>query len=228
MKLTEVVPWGRNLNEYKAMFSLTERDLDKTILGCSDGPACFNAELTKRGGNIVSIDPVYQFTVKEIQSRIDDVYPIVMDQVSQNRGDFIWSRFKSLEALGKSRLDAMALFLNDYDEGKESGRYLNASLPSLPFEDESFELALCSHYLFLYSGHINREAHILSVRELCRVAKEVRIYPLLSIEDNKVSMHLEPVRSALSDYGVNTSLVPVDYEFQKGATEMLVARPVRE
>lgn len=59
-------------------------------------------------------------------------------------------------------------------------------------------------------------------RELCCVAKEVRIYPLLSL-DNKQSMHLNPVRSALADNAIDTSLVPVAYEFQKGSTKMLVA-----
>ena len=38
------------------------------------------------------------------------------------------------------------------------------------------------------------------------------------------SPHLEPVMVALTDIGVSISLVPVEYEFQKGATEMLVAK----
>jgi hypothetical protein len=32
------------------------------------------------------------------------------------------------------------------------------------------------------------------------------------------------VISALKDIGISISFVPVDYEFQKGATEMLVAK----
>jgi len=50
MQLSEVVPWGRSLIEYNDMFSLSEQDLRKTIPGCGDGPACFNAELSKIGG----------------------------------------------------------------------------------------------------------------------------------------------------------------------------------
>ncbi len=53
MELTSVVPWGRSFSEYQAMFSLNESDLTKTILGCGDGPASFNAELTKAGGNVI-------------------------------------------------------------------------------------------------------------------------------------------------------------------------------
>lgn len=59
MKLSEVVPWGRSLSEYRKMFSLLKSDFDKKILGCADGPASFNAELSEIGGNIISIDPIY-------------------------------------------------------------------------------------------------------------------------------------------------------------------------
>ncbi|MCK5525222.1 MAG: SAM-dependent methyltransferase [Thiomargarita sp.] len=207
------------------MFSLSDSDFEKTILGCGDGPACFNAELTKNGGRIVSVDPVYQFNAKQIRSRINDVYPQVMEQVSINEDDYIWSSIGSIEELGKVRMEAMKKFLSDYETGKDSERYINASLPVLPFKDKAFELALCSHYLFLYSEHVNQEQHISSLKELCRIATEVRVYPLLSL-DNKQSRHLKPVMSALTDNGINVSLKPVKYEFQKGATEMLVAKCV--
>jgi len=87
VELSEVVPWGRTLSEYKEMFSLTSRDLDKKILGCGDGPASFNAELTAKGGNVISIDPIYQFSPSQIQTRIEDVYPQIMEQVSKNHAD---------------------------------------------------------------------------------------------------------------------------------------------
>lgn len=63
------------------------------------------------------------------------------------------------------------------------------------------------------------------MKELCRVAKEVRIYPLLSLDGEK-SKHLESVMSALSNNGIDVLLKPVKYQFQKGATEMLVAKCV--
>lgn len=225
MELSKAVPWGRSLNEYKEMFSLTDFDLGKKILGCGDGPACFNAELTKFGGKVVSVDPIYQFKAKQIKSRIDDVYSEIMEQMSKNKNDYVWNNISSLEELGKIRMEAMETFLSDYEAGKKVGRYVNASLPVLPFKDKEFELALCSHYLFLYSKHVNCEQHIASMRELCRVANEARVYPLLSL-DNKQSAHLDSVISALTDDGIEVSLVPVKYEFQKGATEMLVAKCV--
>ena len=97
-------------------------------------------------------------------------------------------------------------------------------MPALPFLDGEFELAICSHYLFLYSEHITQKQHVLSVKELCRVANEVRIYPLISMTTNDKSLYLESVISALKEEGIKTSLVPVEYEFQKGAVEMMVVK----
>ena len=221
MKLDSVVPWGRSFEEYCSIFSLSKGDFQKRILGCGDGPACFNAELTLHGGNIVSVDPVYQFSVEQIRSRIDEVYPQIMSQMEQNADSYIWDSIKDVSELGRVRMAAMQQFLSDYDSGKEAGRYIAASLPVLPFEDQQFELALCSHFLFLYSEHFNLEQHIISMKELCRVAAEVRVYPLISLE-GIVSKHLSAVTSALESEGMQCSLEPVEYQFQKGATEMLV------
>jgi len=100
-----------------------------------------------------------------------------------------------------------------------------ASLPSLPFPDSEFDLALCSHFLFLYSDHVDAAAHLASMRELCRAASEVRVFPVVSL-DGKTSRHLDFVMTALADDGIAVSLQPVSYRFQKGATEMLVAKSV--
>lgn len=226
MDLSSVVPWGRSLSEYKEMFLLSRDDLGKRILGCGDGPASFNAELTQSGGNVVSIDPLFQFNANQIRLRIDEVYPQVISQVSKNKGDYVWRKFSDVDALGKARMDAMRIFLSDYEVANDTGRYLNASLPELPFDDGEFELALCSHYLFLYSEHVNQAQHILSMKELCRVAQEVRVYPLLSIHTNQESIHLHPVMVELNARGIDVSLIEVVYEFQKGATKMLVAKSV--
>lgn len=226
VELSEVVPWGRSLSEYEEMFSLSSDDLRKKILGCGDGPACFNAELTAEGGNVISVDPIYRFNSAQIRTRIDEVYPQIIEQVSKNKKDFVWNNIRNVEELGRIRMDAMNIFLNDYEKHQESGRYKDASLPKLSFESAKFDLALCSHYLFLYSEHVSQEHHLQSMKELCRVAKEVRIYPLLSINSNKESPHLKPVMAELERNGINVSLVSVRYEFQQGATKMLVAKSV--
>jgi ubiquinone/menaquinone biosynthesis C-methylase UbiE len=96
-------------------------------------------------------------------------------------------------------------------------------LPNLPFENHAFDLALCSHYLFLYSKHVDEALHIASLLELCRVAKEVRVYPLISLDGSR-SRHLDAVISVLKNKNIDVSLQPVEYQFQKGANEMLLAK----
>lgn len=99
MELKTVVPWGRSLAEYIEIFSLTKSDLKKAILGCGDGPASFNAELTTKGGNVVSIDPTYQFDSSSLQSRISEVYDEIMPQVHRNPDKYIWKSIPSVRAV---------------------------------------------------------------------------------------------------------------------------------
>ena len=148
LELANVVPWGRSFEEYQAMFGLSEADLNKRILGCGDGPASFNAEATGRGCQITSCDPVYQFQADEIRCRIDDVYSDIMTKMRQEEGNYVWNSIGSVEQLGEVRMNAMSKFLSDFEAGCQQGRYVSASLPSLPFPDFKFDLAICSHYLF--------------------------------------------------------------------------------
>ena len=125
---------------------------------------------------IVSCDPLYQFDAVAIRERIDATSPEVLEQTRANADAFVWSSISSVDELGAIRMAAMAEFLEDYDRGLAEQRYLPASLPSLPFADASFDLALCSHFLFLYSERLDADFHAASVLELCRVARQVRIF----------------------------------------------------
>jgi hypothetical protein len=223
VELKDIVPWGRSFDEYREIFGLTDSDLEKTILGCGDGPASFNAELTRRGGSIVSVDPTYRFSAEELRSRIAEVYDQIMPQAEKNKEMYVWGSIPSVETLGKLRMAAMNTFLADYDRGKAQGRYIQESLPELSFLYKQFDLALCSHYLFLYSEHLGLEQHIESIKELCRVANEVRIYPLLAL-DGELSPHLAGVVAGLRGTGFACSTRHVNYQFMKGATQMLVIK----
>jgi hypothetical protein len=218
--LDRVIPWGRSFAEYRQMFGLSDEDLRKRILGCADGPAGFNAEATKLGTQVTSIDPLYAYSAAEIRGRIKEVCPQVLEQTRQNRHDFVWREFTSIEALGRARLRAMVRFLRDFTGGREAGRYLIGELPHLPFESGSFELVLCSHLLFLYSDHLDEQFHLDSVAELCRVADEVRIFPLITLA-GKPSLHVDAVVRATRGRGYEVSVERVSYEFQRGGNEML-------
>jgi hypothetical protein len=181
--LDQVVPWGRSFNEYVRMFALGDEDLGRTILGCGDGPASFNAVATQRGHRVVSCDPLYRFGKQDIERRIAAIYEQVLDQARLNANDFIWGQgIRDLDELGAVRTLAMQAFLADYDRGKHDGRYVDGALPALPFANGSFELALCSHFLFLYSAHLGEPFHHEALLEMLRVAAEVRVFPLLNAQ----------------------------------------------
>jgi hypothetical protein len=221
--LGQVVPWGRSFEEYVAMFALSSNDLQKRILGCSDGPASFNTVLTKQGGHVISADPLYQFSYGEIAKRIDETFDVVLEQTRANQDEFIWHHCSSVEQLANTTREAMNTFLADYELGRKAGRYIEASLPTLPFADKSFDLALCSHFLFLYSELFSEGFQLQSIQELARVAREVRIFPLLELGSKK-SRHLDSVLVALETKGFDFSVEQVDYEFQKGGNQMLSVR----
>ena len=219
-KLKSIVPWGRNLEEYRQIFSLSEKDLKKRILGCGDGPSSFNAELTALGGDVISIDPIYQFSKEQISSHIDEVSIEVMEMVRKNSSGFVWKSIKNTNELERVRMSAMRAFLNDYKEGLKQKRYRFEILPSLTFKDKSFDLALSSHFLFLYSEHLDFEFHLSAILEMLRVAVEVRIFPLKTLE-NVYSPHLKKVQEALEQKGYKSEIIQTEYEFQQGADEML-------
>ena len=221
MRLDSVVPWGRSLDEYRAMFALSPDDLRKRILGCGDGPASFNAELTELGGSVVSVDPVYQFSREEIRSRIEEVRPSLLENVRENREAFVWNVIPNVEFLENLRMTAMNRFLADFEKGCDEGRYRSEGIPELVFRVQEFELALVSHFLFLYSENLDEEFHFNGLMELLRVAREVRVFPLLELSGRR-SPHLEPVLKRLRSEGVTARIQTVDYEFQKGGDEMLV------
>lgn len=225
MQLSMVVPWGRCFKEYKEIFSLSQADLQVNILGCGDGPASFNAEATAAGAKVISVDPIYCFSANQIESRVNEVSHNIAQQLKENASNYIWSTFQNVEAVVSARLAAMKDFLKDYESGKKEGRYVEASLPLLTFKENQFTLALCSHFLFLYSEHITEEQHIAGVLELCRVTKEVRIYPLITL-DGRPSPYLAPVIEAVTSAGYSAETVAVPYSFQRNATEMLVVKGV--
>ena len=203
------------------MFALTPQDMNGHILDCGGGPSSFTCELTKQGRQVVSCDPLYQFTAEEIRQRIEETYIKMTALNEANKNNFRWDMYGSPAQLGQIRMWAMRLFLNDYLEGKEQGRYVTGELPCLPFPAGGFDLALCSHFLFTYSEQFTAEFHIQSVVEMARVAHEVRIFPVLTAFTGELSPHLPTVMEALREQGCSVKVCPVAYEFQKGGNKML-------
>ena len=223
MKLENIVPFGRSLDEYSRMFRLTREDRSRNVLGVADGPASFNAEWTAQGGSVVSVDPIYAFEAGEIRNRFDAVVDDIIEQVENSPDNWVWSYHENPEGLRRHRIEVIERFTEDFLSARGTGRYIVGSLPNLPFPAARFDLALCSHFLFLYSDHLSYEFHERSVKEMLRVAGEVRIFPLLTLSLDP-SPHLPRLLESLAGSGYSASVQRVDYELQKGGNAMLVVR----
>ena len=223
MQLEKVVPFGRSLDEYMCMFNLDAADSQKRILGVGDGPASFNAEATKLGWQVTSIDPIYEFSAAAILDRFNQVVDNIIQQVKNSPSDWVWSYHKSADDLRQNRVKAIQTFIADYAIGQTQARYRLDALPNLQFPEQSFDVALCSHFLLLYSDHYDLQFHLDAIQEILRVSAEVRIFPLLTLM-LKPSPYLDPIVKTFGDRGFQVSIEPVGYELQKGGNKMLCIR----
>ncbi|NKB56743.1 MAG: SAM-dependent methyltransferase [Alphaproteobacteria bacterium] len=219
-KLEDVLPWGRNRAEYQAFFDLGNLASDVKMLDCASGPSSFNAEMTASGYQVVSADPIYQFSADDIAGRVQHTRTKMLAGLRAAQDRFVFTWHKSIERHDEIRMAAMHRFLGDFEAGKDEARYEAAALPNLPFADGAFDIALCSHFLFLYSNHLDATEHTACIEEMMRASTEARIFPLLDL-DGKSSRHVDPVRRALEKRGFESALQRVNYEFQKGGHTML-------
>lgn len=222
-KLSSVVPWGRNKQEYIKMFKLSDQDIKKKIASFGDGPASFNSESK---GNVTSFDPLYQFSKKQISNRINETRDIVIKQTKENISNFIWKNIKSIKELEEIRMNAMNMFLKDFENGKDEGRYIPHELPNkTDIEDGYYDIALSSHFLILYS-QLGLDFHIKSIDEMLRIAKEVRIFPILDLDAKESNL----LSSLIDNYKEKfiVSIEETTYEFQKGGNKMLMIKHKEE
>lgn len=221
-QLDSVVPWGRNMREYRLMFQLDDHDMSKKIASFGDGPASFNCEASRQGYSVTSFDPIYQFPKDALQRRIDEVRSIVMRQMEENRDNYVWTHIQSLEELEQTRMSAMRLFLSDYEQGRQEARYLCHELPNqVPLDAHTFDIGLSSHFLLMYTV-LGYDFHIQAITEMLRVCKEVRIFPIVDLDAQKTNLTANVI-----DYFKRRHFVAIrktEYEFQKGDNKMLVIK----
>ncbi len=220
IQLENIIPVGRSLDEYIRMFNLTAQELSRSILSVADGPASFNSEGTIQGYQIKSIDPIYRFSAEQIRYRFQGVIDDIIQQVEQTPDDWVWTYHESPQGLKKHRILVIQRFCQDFEVGKIEGRYVVGELPTLNDADQEFDLGLCSHFLFLYSDHLNEQFHLDSIQEMLRVCREIRIFPLLTLQLER-SPYLDTVMRTLGEKGFVSEIQKVDYELQRGGCQML-------
>ncbi|WP_221937972.1 methyltransferase domain-containing protein [Nocardia otitidiscaviarum] len=218
---------SRSAAEYRAMFDLSDADLNGWVLDCCAGGASFAAETGQR---VVAADPVYAVGVDEVEARVSAGLREGDDMIDAHAECFEWGWYGDIESRRSMRHVAGARFLADLRA--RPGRYVAAALPQLPFATAAFDLVLCSHLLFTWADRLGEDWHRRALHELLRVSRgEVRVYPLVVQATGEPVVFLDRLRAELHSRGHRTELREVTYRFQRGAHHMLriqmAHRPIR-
>jgi len=107
----------------------------------------FNAEATKLGGKVTSIDPIYQFSATEIMKRFYEVVDNIIDQVKLQ--PVMWSYHKSPEDLRTIEFEPSMNSLTIMTrESKKEGIALEDK-PSIQKKQVRYSLMLTLLFLYL-------------------------------------------------------------------------------
>ncbi|MDX2185342.1 MAG: class I SAM-dependent methyltransferase [Opitutaceae bacterium] len=225
LELRSVSFFGRTFDEYERFFALDAQALRRCrVLDVAAGPSSFTAEANRREIFAVAVDPLYGSAPEGLEQHIAIDYRAMFAKMRAHPELFRFHSFTSFEEAEASRRAAARRFLVDYGAHFVHDRYVGAALPDLPFEDRSFDLVLCAHFLFTYGHLLSHAFHVQSCRELVRVASgEVRLHPVVGV-NGLVYPRLDELRTELFAGGVDSELVQLDYEFFTGADSMLVLR----
>lgn len=216
----DILMWGHSYDAYTRMFALTDAELKLKILDCCGGPSSFNTLLTQKGGQVVSTDKLFDLSKKKIEQKIDEVFSEMLTIVEAHKDRFTWDEIKSPEELAAIRRENIDIFLDDFEQGLEEGRFITDMPPDLHFQHYEFDLALASHYFFANCPDQTVEFHVEAVANLCDVAKEVRIFPLLD-SMGEIPEIVGPVTQGLHQAGLGVEIKAAPYKFQEKGNAML-------
>ncbi|KTD08652.1 hypothetical protein [Legionella jamestowniensis] len=218
--MRKLVLWGHHADEYQEMFHLTDTDKNARILEYGCGPSAVNVELTKQSRQIISADPLFMLDKDTLYSKVDLIFADMVERVIRDQDKFDFSFYGSPQALIHKRREGMKQFFADYEQGKKEKRYYGINDYALPFDNFSFDFALSSHYLFADLDDQDVEFHLKVIKELARVAKEVRIFPLID-RHNQPSPFLGPVLLGLQQENFGAEVREVAYHLQPSGNAML-------
>ena len=178
--------------------------------------------MTRAGVDVRAVDPGYRLSIPAMRRMLADAEHQIGEALATEQDRFVWDFYDDIDGLLAARRQAAERFFRDYPQGRLTGRYICGELPSLPFATTRFDLAFCSHLLFLYSRELDLEFHLSALSELTRVAAEVRVFPMISL-DGTPSPHVEACRQFLERRNVRVAIEAVPFEFQRGADRVFRA-----
>jgi SAM-dependent methyltransferase len=215
----------RSYEEYVRMFALTDETLTRgKVLDAAAGASSFAAEARRRGADVVCADPKYAQTAAELEANGLREIEESTAKLGRLADRLDWSYYGSLERHKAGRIRSLRLFLQDFREQADKGRYLAETLPVLGFADHSFSLVLCSHFLFLYEEQFDYAFHCAALEELIRVCKpggEIRVYPLASLRWEPYTRLGDLVNHLESKTGAICEFLPSSLPFIPNSNRLL-------
>lgn len=212
--------WGYHIDEYQQIFNLDDVAQDTHWLEYQCGITAVNAQRYAQHLKTTSCDPLFSLDKKALVKQAQHSIEKGKRDICENRTHYDFSGYGSAEALLKKRNEGMEQCLADYEKGRIENRYLSIDEQRIPFDDFSFDLALSASYLFndVVDHHI--DFHLQTIQELARVAKEVRIFPLVD-QSGRPSAMLGPVLLGLQQRNYGVEIRDVNYRLLRGHHAML-------
>ncbi|EKN68151.1 hypothetical protein P9E76_18350 [Schinkia azotoformans] len=214
----------RSYQEYKEMFMLKEGLLSNgRILDIASGASSFTAELNQKGYEAIAVDPLYTLTSEEMYDLGKKEIKIASQKLSQNENLFIWNDYKSLKHHDEIRERSLNQFIESYREDNNKEKYISATLPFLPFDNDTFALVFCNHFLFLYREQFDYKFHLDAINEMIRITQKggsILIYPLVDFKDG-IYPHLNKLIDDISEIGINIKINKTEFRFLPSATNFL-------
>lgn len=142
-------------SDYLDFFALSAEDQSARILDFLGGFSDFNQRISNSGGNVISLDPIYSISQERLLEMLRHHHSFGMDNSTNE--DSLNERVRE--------------FCN-------RDRYLPLESLPLPFTDYQFDLALVN--VTAINEIMGHQLSLLTLlKELLRVSKEVRVFPLL-------------------------------------------------
>ncbi|MFL0198597.1 hypothetical protein ACJDU8_24015 [Clostridium sp. WILCCON 0269] len=223
LDLNDIVLIGRTFNEYYKMFNISNINKNERILDVASGVSSFCAEARVLGYDITASDRIYCFSANEIEEKCAKDLEITMLKMEEVKDLYKWQYFKDIEHLKEHREEAYKTFIQDFKQNA-GARYVNIEYPKSYFKDKQFDMALVSHFLFMYDDYLSYEFHKKVIKELIRItSKEIRVFPMVNLKCKK-SLFVDRLIGDRCFSKYKFKIVKVDYEFVRGGNEMLVIK----
>lgn len=210
--------WVYDFADYLQMFNLDTVDLEKKILDFPGGISSFNAQAHADHQQVISIDSIYKADFSTMQQDADAMLAKREQDMSAQQQEYLQSQIDIKEIFTTWR-QTVARFLQDYPSGYEQGRYVHIGSTTWPFQPHQFDIALCSDLNLYELDNLNLSLLDI-IKQLVRISKEIRIFPLLSASGN-IATDWGPVMLWLQEHNFGQEIKQIDFQQLCGSNAML-------